>query len=237
MSQKRFDINPYFTKEDMSMRKAITQAIMKLADHDIEPVDIELNMSSSQRVSDWLMINEPDDYINSCYIEITMNLANEEGEDSDNSENAIVVGNAICYYINVYSQATDTFVDIADITESHDGDLFTAVSPLLNKEGLLKEEFGLAGFNVLYIDKFYILPEYRGKGIGQLVLPMIIDLLGQGCGAATIIPAPTEDNGEERLEKTDPRYNKVMKQMTNLLEKNGFNIVNVQDHVWAKSYA
>ena len=65
--------------------------------------------------------------------------------------------------------------------------------PDTQQNGMLLDEY--FGYGVLYIDRFYIRPEYRGKGIGQTVFPSMLDVLGRDAGVITIIPSPTEDNG------------------------------------------
>lgn len=107
--------------------------------------------------------------------------------------------------------------------------------PDTQQNGMLLDEY--FGYGVLYIDRFYIRPEYRGKGIGQTVFPSMLDVLGRDAGVITIIPSPAEDNGRDKIEYNDSRYKAKFKGMTKFIERFDFVEVDKSEKVWAKNPA
>ena len=151
--------------------------------------------------------------------------------DEKDNESKITVGDAICTYLNGYDCLTNKVIDLLVLADSHEQDLYTAVSPVTDEEEFLKAEY--FGSDILYIDKFYIKPEYRGNGIGQLLFPLMINILSKNTGVVTIIPAPSEDDGHKRIDENDERYEPILKQMISFIEQ--FNFKKISDTVWVEN--
>lgn len=113
------------------------------------------------------------------------------------------------------------------------GDLLTAVFAVTNEDGLLREKY--FENSILYIDRFFIQPEYRDKGIGKVIFPLIIDVLSREAGAVVIIPRPTEENGKDHIQYSDPRYQSILDRMTNFISRYGFAQVDKKTEVWVKN--
>lgn len=142
------------------------------------------------------------------------------------------IANSICYFISGYDYANREWVDIFDTADAYSGDLELAVGPVVNSNGFLREEYLNNG--VLYIHRFYINPEYRSQGIGTIVLPLIIDVLGREAGVITVTPVPYEKDGCEKIEEENPNYIKEKEKSVNLFEKFGFIQDEIYKKVWVK---
>jgi predicted GNAT family acetyltransferase len=211
------------------MRKTkINPLIKKIKSNKIDPDYIRIVINCDYYLAGWMGDAEPDDFIQKYFIDFELvELTDNDIETKD------VIGGAWCYYISGYDSIHNCFVDMRDIADADSGDLLTAVKPITDEDGSLLDDY--LGCDMLYIDKFYIKPKYRGKGIGQLVFASILDVIGRRAGAITIIPCPTEDDGNERMDKKDPRYKSQLKLMTDFIKKFGFDEVNKKDKVWVKN--
>lgn len=187
---------------------------------DFEPYQINISISTSINAGGWHDSSES----------ITTYHVNIEMTDHDNFEKREKIGGAICYYINGYSEGTEKFINIREATDAVSGDLLASVAPVINEDGRLSDEY--IGSNILYVDHYFIAPEYRGKGIGKLCFPAILDTLGRNAGVVTIIPCPTEDNGKDRIEESDKRYKRIMNRMIKFYK--GFGFTQVSEDVWVQ---
>lgn len=206
------------------MRRDIIKSINKIKKNNIDPHRLNISVSSNLNIAGWLGQLEPQDNINIYFIDIEKYL-DDEYEDKE------VIGKCICYYINGFDYVQEELIDIRNVADAMSGDLLIAVDPVVDSQGQLSEDYW--GSNILYIDHFYIRPEYRGMGIGSISFPLILDTLGGNAGAITVIPCPTEDNGKDRIEQTDIRYSRVLNGMIGFYEKFGFK--KVSDEVWAQN--
>ncbi len=207
------------------MRDKLQKAFYKLKENDIDPNLLKVNINMSLSSSDWLRVNEPDDYINKYYIDIEL-------YDNYESEDKTKIGESVCYYISEYDYANNTWIDVYDTADAFSGDLELAVSPIVNSDGGLKEEYFDNG--VLYIDRFYIKPEFRNKGVGTIVLALLVDVLGRGAGVITVTPVPFEKDGREKIKEEDPNYKVEKMKLICLLEKFGFSQDKTYQEVWVK---
>lgn len=211
------------------MRKVIKSALKDLEKNGIDYSSLRININTDLDVGGWVDAND-ERFINNYFVNIEI----EEFEDIDNSDNSkiINIGNAICCYISEHSYAMDNYIDMADIADAKDGDICLAVSAATDNEGQLLDDY--FGSGILYIDTFYINPQYRGKGIGKIIFPLVLDALGREAGAIVIIPCPTEEDGEERMDIDDTRYKPMLKRMTNFIKEFGFYEVDRKNRVWIK---
>ena len=186
------------------------------------------------RLDGWLGEAEPGDIVSVYSIDINLftELQNSNALVDEINMDEIKIGQARCYFLSGYDWVQESFVDLRDIADSISGDLLVAVKPVTDETGMLMDCY--IHCNILYISKFFIEPEYRGKGIGRLVFPLIIDILCREVGVITIIPRPSEDNGQERIESNDPRYSSILKGMTKFIKKYGFCRGESEEEVWIK---
>lgn len=205
------------------MRKDITKVLNKLMKNNLDPNQINISIKTNLNTGGWLGLSDPQESI-ICY---SINIEKYCDEEFENKE---IIGNCICYFIEGYNYATEELIDIRNVADSLSGDLLAAVSPVIDSNGQVVENY--IGINILYVDHFYINPEFRGLGIGSLCFPMILNVLGREAGVITIIPCPTEDNGKDRIKVTDKRYNVIFKKMIEFYERFGFK--KVDDVVWAQ---
>jgi hypothetical protein len=84
----------------------------------------------------------------------------------------------------------------------------------------------------MYIDEFYLEPEY--KGIGTILFPIIFDILGRDAGVITIIPTPFENDGNRRIVSSDSRYESLYHKMCKFIMNFGFFCVDRDNRVWIK---
>lgn len=210
------------------MKEVLTQALSKLDSNGLDPLNINISISSTVNLAGWIGESEPGDFANQYFANIELYL-------DDSFEKKITIGQAICTYISAYDWANESFSDLREIADSISGDLLTAVTPVLGHDGSLLDDY--INGNFLYIDEFFIQPEYRDKGIGTFVFPLLLDVLGRGAGAIAIIPTPSEDDGKARIEDNDPRYQVILNDMYKFIMKFGFFCADRANRVWVKNTA
>lgn len=206
------------------MKKKISIALKKMKLNNIDPLFLDVSIDSNLSVAGWLGEAEPEDSIN--IFNVTFSLYDEV------FENKTIIGEAKCYYHSGYEWANERIINLVDTADSLGGDFLDAVVPVTGEDGTLSDDY--TGVSILYIDTFYIKPEYRGRGLGQVLFPLIIDVLGREMGVITIIPTPTEDDGGKRLEIEDPRYQPMLTRMIKFIKNFGFEEVDKENRVWAK---
>lgn len=91
---------------------------------------------------------------------------------------------------------------------------------------------------VLYIDRFYIKPDYRGRKLGHLIFPVLVDVLSKRKDTiVTIIPEPLHDMAkdlgtEKSTLKESDEYKSALRKMQNFIKVFGFEQLG-QGQVWA----
>lgn len=143
------------------------------------------------------------------------------------------IGEIRCIYISGFDSFKNRFLDMRETADTFNQDLYDAVYAVTNEEGELKEEY-MPGNSVLYVERFYINPQFRGNGVGLAVFPMILDILGRDTGVNVIIPAPTELDGKKRIEETDIRYRAVIEQMESFLRQMGYKELVKENKIWVR---
>lgn len=201
------------------------KALKKMKENNIRPFMLNVSIKTDVSIPGWLGISDPDNYINIYHVEFELYL--------DNSyENKETIGEALCYYISGFDWANDTFINLLNTADAHSEDLLTAISPVVDKNGEVLESY--MGCNVMYIHKFYLKHEYRHKGIGTILFPIIFDTLGRDVGVITIIPAPTENDGNTRIDSSDSRYESLYNKMCKFIMGYGFFCNEHDNRVWVK---
>lgn len=216
----------------LNMSKLKKEVDKKLEDNGISFLNLSVSFGTFTEVYSWW--DQSNEYINHYIgkIKLIVDLDDEMG-----NQRAVEIGDFRCYYLDEFNPITNSFNDLREVADSFSGDLITAVKPITNNDGETLDCYVGIGSSILYIDRFYIKPEYREKGIGFAIFPLIIDILGRGAGVVTIIVSPTENNCEDRIKSDDVRYKSIYKRMTNFLKKYDFVEVNKEERVWAKSLA
>ena len=207
------------------LRKDIAKAIEKLEENNLDTSMINISINTDLSLSGWLGVDEPGDYVNKYSVEIELYL-------DEDFETKKTIGQFTCLYFSGFDWANDKFIDLVDTADSISGDVLTAITPVTNNNGQVLDDY--MGCNILYIDEFYLRPEYRDKGIGTMVFPLIIDVLGRDAGVVTIIPTPTENDGNKRIDTMDPSYKPTYNKMCKFIMKYGFFCIDRENRVWAK---
>ncbi|MEM3489843.1 MAG: GNAT family N-acetyltransferase, partial [Nitrososphaerota archaeon] len=98
------------------------------------------------------------------------------------------------------------------------GDLLEVAENIVDKNGCIKDSICDFDDGLFYIERFYIKPEYRRKGIGSFAiefLPYILEYtLNVSIGALTIIPNAGKDDYFENQKET--------KKLVEFANKHGF---------------
>jgi hypothetical protein len=209
----------------LSLRRDIANSIKKLVQNDLDTFMINISISTSLTLSDWMGVAEPGDYANRYLIDIELYL-------DDNYETKKVIGRSVCIYFGGFDWANDKFKDLAEIADSLSGSALSAIFAVTDNNGQVIDDY--MGCNVLYIEEFFLQPEYRDMGIGTMVFPLIIDILGRDAGVITIIPTPNEDDGSRRSEIKDPDYQFHYNQICKFIMNYGFFCLDRGNRVWAK---
>jgi GNAT superfamily N-acetyltransferase len=116
----------------------------------------------------------------------------------DNDENDIVVGKFRIYYIDVAS-AINTDIDVFDIFDAHSDSTAEYFESLFDPgtEGFSKNlqrlfDYEIFEHNVLIIDRLELLPGYRGKNLGLIIMRRLIQRFSAGAGVVAIKPFPLQ---------------------------------------------
>ncbi len=210
------------------MKNVVEKAIKKLKSNGLDAFSVGVSFSSYKCAGDWLEHGEPHGCIDDYSVDIEQLSYNNDG-----SLNKKPVGDAICYYIRGSDPVNNYLENILIAADCMCGDLFQAVQAVTGDDGTLSDDFW--GCDVMYIDRFFIKPEFRGLGIGGLAFPLVMNLIGREAGAITIIPCPTENDGETRIEKDDPRYLIEYNKLCKLIIDLGFYCADKENKVWVYS--
>jgi len=160
------------------MIMSIDELIKKLEKNGIDPINLSIEISYRKNLLGWIGRMEPGDLGTEFYVSI------KYMEDYE-SEYEIEIGNARCYQIDSFNRTTGEFEDIIEIADSTSGDVLTAITPLVDNDGMLKGEY--VGESIFYVDRLYIEKEFRNQGLGSVVLKYLIDELCKFTNIITII--------------------------------------------------
>jgi GNAT superfamily N-acetyltransferase len=145
------------------------------------------------------------------------------------------IGEFSCYYFYRYDPQGD-YLDVLDNADAISGDLCLAIGTLMNSKNW--EDVYNYSSGVLYIERFYIKPEYRGKKIGYLIFPVLVDVFSKRKDTVvTIIPEPLNDmvqdlSREETTLKSTLEYQLALTKMQVFIKKIGFEQLG-NGEVWA----
>lgn len=161
-------------------------------------------------------------------IEYTERKHNDTDEDYDmyDDEGVVLdVGEAVCHFFTPYNIFDDRARDLVDMADARSQEMYDVISAITNKDGDLDEDYIELG--ILYIENFYIKPEFKGKGIGLTVFPMLLDILSRGVGATAIVPYPSQEEIESNKS--------MLKKKEKFLKQFGFSQVDEKNMVWVKN--
>jgi len=114
------------------------------------------------------------------------------------------------------------------MADDYSGDAIRSILEFIDKKGHLKPEF--FKHNIAYIQKMYIKPEYRGKGVGSFSFTLLYGILQELAGVITILPIPHENDGKTEIKKEDKKYKKKIKKLEKFLKQ--FDFMRAEDGVW-----
>jgi GNAT superfamily N-acetyltransferase len=145
----------------------------------------------------------------------------------DDGKNGITenIGEFSCYYFYRYDPQGN-HLDVLNNADAISGDLCLAVETIMNSKKW-EDVYDFAS-GVLYIDRFYIKPDYRGKKFGYLIFPVLVDVFSKRTDSiVTIIPEPlndmVKDLGKEELTLKDtPEYQLALTKMQDFIKHFGF---------------
>jgi hypothetical protein len=95
---------------------------------------------------------------------------------------------------------------VADLADGATGDWVDPISPLagptgpIGSAGSTADEAAVLGEHILVLDRLWLEPAWRGRGLGPVVATAAILRLGRGCKFGVCYPAPFEpaDRPEDR---------------------------------------
>ena len=145
------------------------------------------------------------------------------------------IGDFRSYYFYSYDPMGNS-LDVLDNADAIDSDVCTAIAAIKHSqewEGVYDIADG-----ILYIDRIYIKPEYRGKKLGYIIFPVLVDILSKRKDTiVTIIPQPLHDMvrdfaKEKTTLKNSFEYKLALKKMKSFLNAFGFEQLG-NSEVWA----
>lgn len=198
------------------MSKELYSMISNLESKGIDPMSISIGIEFEKNLYGLIGRLEPEDLTTLYNITVTYTKDFE-------SDKKIIIGNSICRQIDTLDKLTNEELPIFDIADSISGDMLCIISPFIDEKGDIKPQYW--GMSMLYIESIYIKPEFRGKGIGSIVLKFIVEELLNFSPIITIIPNPVEIKDKESNE-----FKKELRKLIDLYESLGF--VNMDNVVW-----
>lgn len=119
--------------------------------------------------------------------------------------------------------------DIVDIADMYDGDTEGAISTLI-KSKIYKQELDenliFTSPYSCYIEKVYVNPEYRGKGIGKYIFNNLYDIflhcLNIHIRCFIIYPKPQQPDDEGNWENSPDEDGSMKKLMIDVIKKSGY---------------
>ena len=135
------------------------------------------------------------------------------------------IGEFRCYYFYKYDPQGD-YLDVLDNADAISGDLCLAIGTLMRSKKW-EDVYGFSS-GVLYIERFYIKPEFRGKKLGYLIFPVLVDVFSKRKDSIiTIIPEPLNDmvkdfGREKETLKSTLEYQLALTKMQGFIKKFGF---------------
>ena len=202
--------------------KDIISNALETADKEFSNSTFYLDQNLKQNVISWWNRFEPSD---GSIFQYFGNIKKEFYESNEEE----IIGEFDCKYVSCYDPVSNRMIDVYEAADDLSGDLEEAISALM-KNGEIKEEFQFIN-GILHIQRFYLNPNYRGKRLGYLIFPAMIDLVQKNNNIViTIIPEPIHDMidvrslSEEDVElfKKKNQYKKALKHMEQFLKDFGF---------------
>lgn len=145
------------------------------------------------------------------------------------------IGEFRCYYFYKYDPQGDE-LDVLDNADAISGDLCLAIGTLMRSKKW--EDVYHLSSGVLYIERFYLKPDIRGKKLGYLIFPVLVDVFSKRKDSiVTIIPEPLNDMvkdlcREEESLKGTLEYQLALTKMQGFIKKFGFKQLG-NGEVWA----
>lgn len=188
----------------------------------IDPCDIEICFNYTKNIGGYIGELEPYEQIAYYTMDIIQTKFDENGEERKK------IGYCKCYLIEPINSLTNQAIDILESADSEKKDILNAVEPFVDNYGTIKDNY--IDDLILYIDKLFIIPEYRHKGIGSLCLYFIINDLPASFVIA--IPFPTELQKKSELKdlKEHKDFDSEMDRVCRFYKNFGFKPVN--EEVW-----
>jgi GNAT superfamily N-acetyltransferase len=147
-----------------------------------------------------LVADDPGDYIYPICGRIT---------EMDDDESDILVGKFRLYYVDIASAINTGFIDVFDIFDAHSNSTADYYDSLFDPDTAgfsenLQQLFNYEIFeqSVLIIDRLELLPGYRGKNLGLIIMRRLIQRFSAGAGVVAIKPFPLQ------FEQSIPAENK-----------------------------
>lgn len=195
---------------------------------------INTNYSPIIQVSDdnWLCNLDPSNFADFIHFDI---YEFEESDDelyTDKKPIGFISG--VFFDIDL---AQESNIHIFDLFDSHNDEYEAVYEALIGKDGEFNDDMVGLSRNILYLDRLYISPEFRRKGIGYFVISNIEELI-RYCyhfeyGCLIIKPYPLEMiEGELSPVKNEKLFNTLLKKLIKLYKQLGFKLAPDNKHMY-----
>lgn len=125
--------------------------------------------------------------------------------------------------------------DFPFYADTHSGDMARMASDLFTGLGLargINDAYGLiCNRDFIAIEQIRVLPQFRDRGIGSMVIAAVIEIFKSACGFVALTPYPIEceevNSGEEVLNKAEKEaaITKASKRLQKFYERLGFRLL------------
>jgi len=204
----------------------------KKAGENLDRSIVSFEDNKKVNISDWWEKAPYNDY---CVDTHSGNIILEHLDEDYEAGIKESVGEFRCYYFYKYDPQGD-YLDVLDNADAISGDLCLAIGTLMRSKKWDDVYDFSAG--VLYIERFYIKPKFRGKKLGYIIFPVLVDVFSKRKDSVlTIIPEPLNDmvkdlGREEETLKSTLEYQLALSKMQGFIKKFGFEQLG-NSEVWA----
>ena len=214
-----------------SENKAIKLACKK-AEKNLDMIRVSLEDHKKVNISAWWDKDPEYDYcVDTHFGSIILEHLNEDFEAGTKE----IIGEFSCYYFYTYDPQGE-YLDVLDNADAISGDLCLAIGTLKHSKKW-EDVYGFTS-GVLYIERFYIKPDYRGKKLGYMIFPVLVDVFSKRKDTViTIIPEPLNDmvkdlGREKTMLKSTLEYQLALIKMQGFIKEFGFEKLG-NSQVWA----
>ncbi len=171
------------------LRKNFKKNIALMEVYRITPYELKIEVNEQENIGVAalsILEEDPDGQLTVITADIYLDISHDEDREQWKA-----IGNISGIYVHI----VDTVFGIYEAADTHDQELFNCIDAVLDTEQQLNFHRRLKT-GIFYIQNVFINEEYRGRGIGKVVVPVF---LIRSVRSASIATAYTEDETQKHF--------------------------------------